>query len=112
MVTSTHYEDALFYFNNAGITNRFDAIISGDMVAKGKPSPDIYIKAAKTLEVTAERCIVLEDSPNGIKAAHAANMIPIMIPDLIPINDEIASLLYEKLDTLLDVVDLLKNCTL
>jgi HAD superfamily hydrolase (TIGR01509 family) len=59
----------------------FDAIVGGDEVEKGKPSPDIFLLAAQRLNTPANECVVLEDSDSGILAAHAAGMIPLMIPD-------------------------------
>jgi beta-phosphoglucomutase-like phosphatase (HAD superfamily) len=52
-------------------------IYSADQVSNGKPAPDLFLHAAKQIEVAAERCAVIEDSVNGIKAARAANMMPI-----------------------------------
>jgi beta-phosphoglucomutase-like phosphatase (HAD superfamily) len=61
----------------------FKAIVCGDDVVEVKPAPDIYLLAARKLRVEPGCCLVLEDSDNGIRAAHAAGMIPILIPDLI-----------------------------
>lgn len=52
----------------------FQGMVSGEEVAHGKPAPDIFLHAAKQLGVTSERCIVIEDSRNGVKAARAAGM--------------------------------------
>ncbi len=52
----------------------FQGMVSGEEVAHGKPAPDIFLHAAKQLGVTPERCIVIEDSRNGVKAARAAGM--------------------------------------
>lgn len=49
-------------------------VYSGDMVARGKPEPDIFLHAAAGLDVAAERCLVIEDSVNGVAAARAAGM--------------------------------------
>ncbi|AAK78831.1 beta-phosphoglucomutase family hydrolase [Clostridium acetobutylicum] len=57
-----------------GIIERFDKIICGEEVPKGKPEPDIYIEAARQLGVNIEECVVLEDSTHGIAAAKAAGM--------------------------------------
>jgi len=54
--------------------NKFDCVISGEDMANGKPSPDIYLEAAKQLQVKPDECIVLEDSRNGILSAKSANM--------------------------------------
>lgn len=52
-------------------------IYSGDMVLRKKPDPDIYLLAAQNLSVRPDRCIVIEDTPNGIRAAYAAGMLPV-----------------------------------
>lgn len=59
----------------------FTAIASGDMVAHGKPAPDIFLKAAELLKIPAANCLVLEDAPNGIEAARQAGMWSIAIPN-------------------------------
>jgi HAD superfamily hydrolase (TIGR01509 family) len=51
-----------------------DLVVSGDEVSRGKPAPDIYLAAAKTLGVVPECCLAIEDAPNGVRAAKAAGM--------------------------------------
>ena len=53
----------------------------GDEVSKGKPDPEIFIKALAKLNLTCEEAIVLEDSKNGINAALSAGIRPLWIPD-------------------------------
>jgi len=52
----------------------FDAVVTGNDVTVGKPNPEVFLLAAKLLNVSPERCIVVEDSAPGVKAAQAANM--------------------------------------
>jgi HAD superfamily hydrolase (TIGR01509 family) len=59
----------------------FDATVSSEEVARGKPSPDVYLEAARRLGVGPELCVAVEDSANGIRAAHAAAMQVIAIPN-------------------------------
>ena len=66
----------------------FDEIVGGDMVERSKPAPDIFLKAAETLGVSPENCCVIEDSFNGIRASRAAGMFPVMVPDMLPPDDE------------------------
>ena len=73
----------------ANIKKYFTAIISGDSVENGKPAPDIFLKAAKEINVPANDCYVFEDSFNGIRSAYAAGCAPIMIPDTMQPTDEI-----------------------
>lgn len=56
------------------LTGRFSVIVSGDDVVNGKPAPDIFLKTAHLLDSPADRCMVIEDSSNGIRAAKAAGM--------------------------------------
>lgn len=57
-----------------GLSRFFKTVVSGEEVPKGKPAPDIYLETAKQLGVKPERCVVLEDSRNGMLAAKAAGM--------------------------------------
>jgi len=61
------------------LLNKFDAIVDGNEVKKGKPNPEVFLKAAKKLNMQPENCIVFEDALAGIQAANAANMISIGI---------------------------------
>lgn len=65
--------------NYLGIDNIFDVILTGDMVNKGKPNPEIFIKVAKMLNEKRKDCMVIEDTLNGILAAKAAGMKVIAI---------------------------------
>lgn len=56
------------------IEQEFNIIMSGEEVERGKPAPDIYLEAAKRLEVRPEQCVVLEDSRHGVNAAKSAGM--------------------------------------
>ena len=89
----------------SGFTSYFFAIASGDEVLHGKPAPDIFLLAAKRLGVPPADCYVFEDSPNGIRAAHAAGMKPILIPDLMPVTEEIASLTVGVYKVLTDALE-------
>ena len=82
------------YLDEAGIKHYFTKLISATMVEKGKPAPDIYLKAAAELKIKPEFCVGVEDSPNGIKSCHAAGYVPVMIPDRIEPTEEIKKLCY------------------
>lgn len=56
------------------LADRFAATVSGDDVRRGKPAPDVFLAAAAGLGVDPNRCVVFEDAPAGIDAAHAAGM--------------------------------------
>ncbi len=70
------------------LTHYFDAIIGGDEVSRAKPSPEIYEKAWKKMDIPKEKTLVLEDSLNGIRASYDARIPVIMVPDLIQPTDE------------------------
>ena len=93
------------------LLDRFDFVVCGDEIANGKPAPDIYLAAADGLRVPPARCLVLEDSEAGIKAAHAAGMRPIMIPDLKQPSAETKRLAYRILPSLGEVTTLLQMFT-
>src|SRR5438093_691508 len=65
----------------AGIADHFRATVSSEEVERGKPAPDVYLEAARRLEVEPVRCAAVEDSGNGIRAAHSAGMRVIAIPN-------------------------------
>ena len=65
----------------AGIADCFVATVSSEEVPRGKPSPDVYLEAARRLGVAASRCAAIEDSGNGIRAAKAAGMVVIAYPN-------------------------------
>lgn len=77
-----------------GIAQRFEHIVTRDDVTRGKPNPDPFLTAAKKLGIAPAHCLVLEDSFNGIRAAHAAEMRVIMVPDLLDPTDDIRSLAH------------------
>lgn len=90
-----------------GLDNRFDFYLSGTEVKNGKPSPDIFLEALKRAGVAAENALVLEDSYHGLKAAVAANIPCIVVPDLIEPTDEMRSLAKRVCNDLLEVADLI-----
>lgn len=93
VATATPRERATLYLRKINALDLFDTVVCGDMIANGKPAPDIYLTAARELDLPPEQCAAFEDSPNGIKAAHAAGCHAIMIPDMTPPDDEITPLL-------------------
>lgn len=73
---------------NNEVREYFIDAVGGDEVEKAKPNPDIFLKALEKLGTNKEETLVLEDSLNGVRAAHAAGIPVIMVPDLIEPNDE------------------------
>ncbi len=65
----------------AGMRHYFTVTVSSEEVPRGKPSPDVYLEAARRLGIAPDRCAAVEDSANGIRAAHAAGMLVIAYPN-------------------------------
>lgn len=98
--------------SHAGITSYFCALVSGQDVSRSKPDPEIFRLAASKLQAEISRCAVLEDSPNGVRAGHAAGAITIMVPDLIAPDPQIQKLYNYCCRDLLGVKALLKQTKL
>jgi HAD superfamily hydrolase (TIGR01509 family) len=75
-----------------GLLERFDAIISRELQERHKPDPDPFLKAALALAIDPAACLALEDSHNGVRAAAAAGMMTIMVPDLLDPTEEMRDL--------------------
>jgi HAD superfamily hydrolase (TIGR01509 family) len=67
--------------DRAGIAGDFRATVSSEEVGAGKPAPDVYLEAAKRLDVGPSACVAIEDSTNGIRSAHAAEMAVVAVPN-------------------------------
>ncbi|MBR5420400.1 MAG: HAD family phosphatase [Lachnospiraceae bacterium] len=76
------------YSADAGLTLPLDRMISTKSVGRGKPYPDVYLEALRIAGCEAGRAIAVEDSPNGIRSAHAAGLYTVMIPDLTEPTEE------------------------
>ena len=100
IATSSAKKVALRYLKDTDMESLFDEVISGNQLENGKPAPDIFIYAAKELGVSAGECIVVEDSFNGVRAGKAAKMLTVMVPDIIPANDEMKELADKILNSL------------
>ncbi|GAA4301490.1 beta-phosphoglucomutase [Aestuariibaculum suncheonense] len=74
-------KNAVGILNKVNLTKFFDAIVDGNQVTHAKPDPEVFLNAAKQMNVKPEDCIVFEDAVAGIQAANAANMISIGIGD-------------------------------
>ena len=88
----------------AGLAEDFVATVSSEEVERGKPAPDVYLEAARRLQVDPDACAAIEDSTNGIRSAHAAEMAVIAVPnkDFPPEPDAVAlaALVLNSLDEL------------
>ncbi|RDI53429.1 HAD family hydrolase [Nocardia mexicana] len=83
IATSSGRERTDHHLRVAGIAGRFDAVVTRQDVTRGKPYPDPYLTAIAALGADPEHVLALEDSPNGLRAAHAAGLRCLLIPDLV-----------------------------
>ena len=81
LATSSVSTSARPFLDRHKLTPFFEVIVTGEEVERGKPDPDIYLRAAENLDVATDACLVIEDSLSGIAAAKAANMRVAAIPD-------------------------------
>ncbi len=95
--------------NDADIRKYFSTVICGDQVARSKPHPDIYLKAGEAIGANMSQSLGLEDSANGVRAAHAAGLQVIQIPDRTPPTPELLQIGHRVCNNMNDVLDLLKN---
>ena len=102
VATSTETQTARSYLSTAGLLERFIGVVGGDRIERGKPDPDIFLHAAERLETQPERIIVFEDSANGVRAAHAAGMRVVMIPDFVEPSAGIRALTFAVVPSLQD----------
>lgn len=107
ITSSSPYARLQSYLTPLNLFHRFQKVITGYDVPKGKPEPDIYLRGAAELGLPPESCLALEDSPAGILSAYRAGCRPVLIPDQDIPGEDTLSLLYAKADTLADIVSLL-----
>lgn len=107
LASSTRQQVVTDELRDAGIIEYFDRIICGDMVSRSKPAPDIFLKACEELNVSPSDSYAIEDSYNGIRAVHAGGLHPIMVPDLLPADEEMQSLAEIVLPSLTSVMEYL-----
>jgi beta-phosphoglucomutase-like phosphatase (HAD superfamily) len=82
IATSSRTEHAVEKLRQAGLLERFRTVIGADQVQKPKPDPEVYLRAAQYLGVDPWDCLAVEDSEYGVRAAHAAGMTVIQVPDM------------------------------
>ena len=81
VASSAHREVIDAALSATGLTDVFKVVLSSDEVAHGKPEPDVYLEAARRLDVAPSRCLVVEDSMNGVVSGAAAGMSVILVPN-------------------------------
>jgi HAD superfamily hydrolase (TIGR01509 family) len=100
VATSASRHAAELHLGRSGLRARLPVVVTRDDVAHGKPHPDLFLEAARAIRVPPGRCLAVEDSFNGIRAAYAAGMMAVMVPDLLTPTPEIRALCVEILSDL------------
>jgi len=101
VATSSRNPHARHHLTAAGLFDLFETVVTRDDVINPKPHPEPYLTAARRLGVDPLACLALEDSHAGVRAAHAAGMQTVMVPDLVHPDDDIRALgiaIMESLD--------------
>lgn len=105
VATGTGRERTLYLLKKAGIYGRFDDMICGSEVKNGKPNPEIFLTACKMANVSPKSAIVIEDSQNGLIAAHNADIKCFVVPDLQNPDPKYESYAEKICKSLNDVID-------
>ena len=95
--------------NNWGLTHYFKALVSGQQVKHSKPDPEIFLLAAEKLGTDPAHTLVLEDSYNGVRAGAAGGFVTVMVPDLLPADNEMRGLYTMECTSLNEVLAKLKT---
>jgi HAD superfamily hydrolase (TIGR01509 family) len=109
VATSSSHATVELQLGSNGLLSRFQAVVAAGDYARGKPAPDPFLRAAERLGLAPDACLALEDSHNGVRAAHAAGMMTIMVPDLLEATEEMRSLCVAVSETLHEVRALLAS---
>ena len=99
IATTTARDHAITKLTKAGIHDRFDSIVGFYCVERRKPNPDPYLKAAANLNIDPTKCVAFEDSDTGVKAALAAGMTVVQVPDVAKAEAKEA---HHRVDRLID----------
>ncbi len=91
----------------AGLENIFPCLVGKDQVKRGKPAPDVFIKAAELIQLSLEKCMILEDSLTGVMAASQTGAKTVFIPSVQPPDDDAVQLADYRFASLKDLADAL-----
>ncbi len=108
LASSTRRSTVEEHLKQAGFWDFFSAVVTGDMVQRSKPEPDIYLLACERLSARPSETYAIEDSPNGVRAAHAAGMKTLMVPDMLAPDEEMRSLSHRIFEDLYGVMEFLQ----
>jgi HAD superfamily hydrolase (TIGR01509 family) len=108
IATSNSHQSVNRYLGRFDLVRRFHTVVANTDVTRHKPHPDPYLEAARRLNVHPSMCVALEDSHPGVRAAHAAGMMTVMVPDILDPNEEMHDKCVHVAESLHTVLDLLK----
>ena len=109
LASSTGREAVLRHLEKEGLRDYFSVVIGGDQIVNSKPAPDIYLLACRELGADPKETFAIEDSYHGIRSAYRAGMKPIMVPDLLPVTEEMEELCEVIKEDLLQVKEYLEH---
>ena len=109
IATSTHKDVALKNLTNLGLTDKYDALVTGDMVSNGKPAPDIFLEAGRLIGADPAETVVVGDSSFDMIGGHRAGMRPVMVIDSGLPSAEAEPLCFAIYNSLYEVIDLIKR---
>ena len=109
LATSASRKTAETHLARSGLRRRFEITVTRGDVDRGKPHPDPFLLAARQLGLPPANCIVVEDAFTGIRGAHAAGTMPVLVPDILTPTQEIRALCVAVLDDLHGVRVLLRG---
>lgn len=109
VATGTSRERAIYLLKRAGLYGRFDDMVCGDEVKNGKPNPEIFLTACQIANISPAEAMVLEDSQNGLIAAHDAGIKCFIVPDLQYPASQYTSYAEKICETLKDAIDYIKK---
>lgn len=109
VATSSGTDAAAGKIDEAGLSEFFITVTCGDQVQNSKPFPEIYLKAGASVNADMSRSVGLEDSANGVKAAHAAGLSVVQVPNLVPPSIELLTIGHTVCKDMYEVLALLEN---
>jgi len=108
IATSSRRPTAEYHLSRCGLLSHFSALVTRDDVARGKPHPESYLRAARALGKEPTRCLALEDSPTGLRSAAASGAMTILAPDILQPSSEERALCLAVVASLRDVLEMLR----
>lgn len=107
IVTAAPPEEKIPILESVGVYPLIDSIVSVKDVKRNKPYPDIYEFACRSIGVKSDRCLAIEDAPNGVKSAYIAGLKVIMVPDLSEPDEQLRQMCYAVVNRIDEVYNLM-----